>query len=187
MLFHSPWFSLEPYPEIALTDLLAPAAEKHRDRPAFINVDGTVHTFGQTWQACRRLGRFLQDNGIQKGDRVAIFSANCPEYFVAFYGTLFAGGVVTTLNPLYKEREVMHQLEDCGASAVFAMGALSPLVHSVREHLPSVEARLHHRGRLDARRGGAAPTRTRSRSTPGRTSPPSPTPPARPDCRRALC
>ncbi len=139
MLFHSPWFSLEPYPEIPLTDLLAPAAEMHRDRPALINIDGTTHTFGHTWQACRKLGRFLQDNGIEKGDRIAILSANAPEYFVAFYGTLFAGGVVTTLNPLYKEREVLHQLEDCGAKAIFAMGALSSIVHSVREHLPELK------------------------------------------------
>ena len=139
MLFHSPWFSLEPYPEIALTDLLAPAAESHRDRPALISVDGQAHTFGHTWQACRKLGRFLQDAGIEKGDRVAILSANAPEYFVAFYGTLFAGGVVTTLNPLYKEREVLHQLEDCGAKAIFAMGALSPIVSSVREHLPDLK------------------------------------------------
>ena len=113
-LFHSPWFSLEPYPEIALTDLLAPAAARHKERPAFITHEGEEHSFGKTWEGCRRLGRFLQDNGLQKGDRVAILSANCPEYFLAFYGTLFGGGAVTTLNPLYKEREVLHQLEDCG-------------------------------------------------------------------------
>src|SRR5687767_14417813 len=100
--YYSPWFSLEPYADISLTDLLAPSAKKYADRPALINFDGTTYTFGQAWEACRRLGRFLQDNGIQKGDRIAIFSANCPEYFVAFYGTLFAGGTVTTLNPLYK-------------------------------------------------------------------------------------
>jgi len=137
--FHSPWFSIAPYPEMPLTDLLAPAAENFRDRPALITHEGTEYTFGHTWEACRRLGRFLQDNGIQKGDRVAIFAANCPEYFVAFYGTLFAGGTVTTLNPLYKDREVLHQLEDCGASAVFAMGPLVPMVQQIREHLPSVK------------------------------------------------
>ncbi|HSP55275.1 MAG TPA: AMP-binding protein [Dehalococcoidia bacterium] len=143
MLFHSPWFSLAPYPEIPLTELLAPAAEMHRDRPALISLDGTIHTFGHTWQACRRLGRFLQDSGINKGDRVAILSANAPEYFVAFYGTLFAGGVVTTLNPLYKEREILHQLEDCGATAIFAMSALSPVVQGVREHLPDLKHIFH--------------------------------------------
>ncbi len=137
-LHYSPWFSLAPYAEIPLTDLLAPSAEKYKDRPALVNFDGTSYTFGQTWEACKRMGRFLQDNGIKKGDRIAIFSANCPEYFVAFYGTLFAGGVVTTLNPLYKERELLHQLEDCEASAIFAMEPLVPMVQQVREHLPKV-------------------------------------------------
>ncbi len=139
MLFHSPWFSLEPYPEVPLMELLAPAAERFQDKPAFISADGQVHTFGRVWQAARRLGRFLQDQGIEKGDRVAIFSANAPEYFVAFYGILFAGGTATTLNPLYKEREVLHQLEDCGARAIFCMAALQPLVHGVREQLPQLK------------------------------------------------
>src|SRR5437879_11460221 len=137
--FHSPWFSLAPYPEIALTDLLAPSAERYADRPAFINFDGRQHSFAEIWSACRRVGRFLQDNGIKKGDRVAIFSANCPEYFLAFYGTLFAGGVVTTLNPLYKERELLHQLEDCAASAIFCMGSLAPMAQQVREHVPTLK------------------------------------------------
>jgi acyl-CoA synthetase (AMP-forming)/AMP-acid ligase II len=139
MLYHSPWFSLEPYAEIALTDLLAASAERLRDKPAFITAEGQTHSFGDIWDASRRLGRHLQDSGVQKGDRIAILSANCPEYFTAFYGTLFAGGVVTTLNPLYKEREVLHQLEDCGARAVFGMGPLLPMVHGVREHLPELK------------------------------------------------
>jgi acyl-CoA synthetase (AMP-forming)/AMP-acid ligase II len=137
--FQSPWYSLEPYPEIALTDLLATSAVRFRDKPAFISVDGQAQTFGHIWETCRRLGRYLQDQGIEKGDRVAILSANATEYFLAFYGTLFAGGVVTTLNPLYKEREILHQLEDCGAKAVFAMQPLVPAVQQVREHLPGVK------------------------------------------------
>lgn len=137
--FYSPWFSLKPYPEVPLTDFLEPSAERFADKTAFVMADGPSYTFAQTWEACKRLGRFMQDSGIQKGDRVAIFAANCPEYFVAFYGTLFAGGTVTTLNPLYKEREVLHQLENCEASAIFAMGTLAPLVHGVREHLPNLK------------------------------------------------
>ncbi len=138
-LFHSPWYSIKPYPEVTLPDLLAPAAEMYRDKPALITHENTEYTFGQTWTACRKLGRFLQDNGIQKGDRVAIFSGNSAEYFIAFYAILFAGGTVTTLNPLYKERELLHQLEDAGASAIFAMGPLVPLVEKVREHLPALK------------------------------------------------
>jgi len=138
-LFHSPWFSIKPYPEVSLQDLLAPSAEMYRDRPALITHEATEYTFGQTWKACRKLGRFLQDNGIEKGDRIAIFSGNSAEYFIAFYATLFAGGTVTTLNPLYKDREVLHQLEDADASAVFAMGPLVPMIEAVREHLPNIK------------------------------------------------
>jgi len=139
MEFHSPWYTLQPYPELSLTDLLAPSADKFSDRPAFITVEGQVHTFAQIWEASRRMGRHLQDQGIEKGDRVAILSANSPEYFIAFYATLFAGGVVTTLNPLYKEREILHQLEDCGATAIFAMTPLMPAVEAAREHLPGLK------------------------------------------------
>jgi acyl-CoA synthetase (AMP-forming)/AMP-acid ligase II len=137
--FHSPWFTLEPYPEVSLPDFLAPFSVQYADKPALINFDGKTHTFSESWDSCRRLGRFLQDQGINPGDRVAIFSANSPEYFVAFFGILCAGATVTTLNPLYKERELLHQLEDCGASAIFAMGALSPIVGQVREHLPGLK------------------------------------------------
>ncbi len=138
-LFNSPWFSIEPYPELSLPDFLAPAADRYAERTALISFDGQTYSFAHTWESCRRLGRFLQDAGISKGDRVAIFSANSPEYFVTFFGILCAGATVTTLNPLYKERELLHQLEDCSATAIFAMGALSPIVESVRAHLPSLK------------------------------------------------
>ncbi len=139
MLFYSPWLSLEPYPQVPLTAFLEPSAKRFWDKPAFISAEGQVHTFGRTWEAAKRLGRLLQDRGIQKGDRVAILSANSPEYFVAFYGTLFAGGTVTTLNPLYKEREVVHQLEDCGAAAIFATTPLVPVANAAKEHLPRLQ------------------------------------------------
>ncbi len=139
MLFHSPWLSLEPYPAVSLTQFLEPSAVRFRDKPAFISAEGQVYTFGRTWEAAKRLGRLLQDRGVEKGDRVAILSANSPEYFVAFYAALFAGATVTTLNPLYKEREVIHQLEDCGAKAIFAMTPLLPVANAAKEHLPGLQ------------------------------------------------
>ncbi len=138
MIIHSPWASLEPYPHINLPEYLEHAVVRFRDKTAFINVDGAAYTFGQVWEAGQRLGRFLQDQGVQKGDRIAILSANIPEYVVAFQGIVQAGAVVTTLNPLYKEREILHQLEDCGASAIFTMRFLQTPIQAIREHLPSL-------------------------------------------------
>ena len=46
----------------------------------------------------------------------AIYCPNLPEYAVAFYGVLLAGGTNTTVNPLYTVEELAAQLRDAGAS-----------------------------------------------------------------------
>ncbi len=138
MIIHSPWASLDPYPHTTLPLFLERAAHRFHDKPCIINMDGTEYTFGRVVEAGQRLGRFLQDQGVQKGDRIAILSPNLPEYVVAFQGIVQAGAVVTTLNPLYKEREILHQLEDCGASAVFTLRFLQTPIQAIREHLPGL-------------------------------------------------
>lgn len=138
MLIHSPWLSLEPYPTVSLGRLMEAAVQRHPDKTAFIAVDGRQYTFADTWRAAVCLARLLQDDGLGKGERVAIFSPNSPEYFVALHAILAAGGTVTTMNPLYKEREVLQQLEDCQASSIFVARPLEPLVASVREQLPGL-------------------------------------------------
>jgi len=139
LLIHSPWASLQPYPTVTLPEYLEHSAYRFQDKTCLVNMDGTQYTFGQVWEAGQRLGRFLQDQGIQKGDRVGILSANVPEYVVAFQGIVHAGAVVTTLNPLYKQRELLHQLEDCDATAIFTMRFLQTPVQSLQEHLPNLK------------------------------------------------
>lgn len=67
----------------------------------------------------------LQRGGLQKGDRVAIVSANHVLYPVVFQGILLAGGVVTTLNPLYTVEEMRRQFDDCACR--FVVGNLAAL------------------------------------------------------------
>src|SRR3972149_12087472 len=117
MLIHSPWASLQPYPTFPLPEYLEHAAHRFESKPCLVNMDGTEYTFARIWEAGKRLGRFLQDQGIQKGDRVAVLSANLPEYVVAFQGIAHAGAIVSTLNPLSKQRELLPPLGDCAASA----------------------------------------------------------------------
>jgi acyl-CoA synthetase (AMP-forming)/AMP-acid ligase II len=85
------------------------------------------------------MARALQDAGIAKGDMVGIYAPNSAEYAVALHGALLAGATVTTLNPLYREREVEHQLADAGAKAVFTLGPLAPVIDAVKHELPKLE------------------------------------------------
>ncbi len=124
--------SLAPYPVQPVTEDLVATAQRYPHKIAFI--DGTSraeYTFAEILTASRRLGRHLQDAGIEVGDRVGIVATNSPEWAVVFFGTLFAGGTVTTLNPLYTEREIGEQFADSSPKAVFAIEATAPAVKAV--------------------------------------------------------
>ncbi|MGG3470944.1 long-chain fatty acid--CoA ligase [Neobacillus pocheonensis] len=74
----------------------------------------------------------LQQNQVQKGDRVAIMLPNCPQYVVSYYGALTAGAIVTQVNPMSVERELEYILKDSGAETIVVLDALYPRVKSVQ-------------------------------------------------------
>ena len=119
----SPHPSLAPYPEISLYELFRRSVDRWSDRIALVDgPSGAEHSFEAVGRAAARLGRRLQEDGVEPGDRVAIIAPNSPEWIVAFFGAQAAGATVTTLNPLYKRREIEHQLADSVPTVVFAGG-----------------------------------------------------------------
>ena len=60
---------------------------------------------------------------LQPGDVVGIFLYNSWEFCAAYHAATLAGCIPTLLNPLYREREVRHQLADSGAAILIADGA----------------------------------------------------------------
>jgi len=140
MIVSGYWPSQVPYEEIPLPELLRRSAERFGDKPALIGADGTTRTYRELWSYARKVARFLQDHGIEKGDKVGIFSPNHVDYASVFYGTLLAGATVTTLNPLYREREIEHQLDDAEAVALFVFSPMAEPVEAARRNLP----RLRH-------------------------------------------
>ncbi|WP_436376767.1 long-chain-fatty-acid--CoA ligase [Cytobacillus sp. BC1816] len=74
----------------------------------------------------------LQKNGVQKGSRVAIMLPNCPQYVIAYYGTLAAGAIVTQVNPMLVEREIEYIMNDSGAETLVVFDALYPRVKGVQ-------------------------------------------------------
>jgi long-chain acyl-CoA synthetase len=106
----------------------------------FRELDGLVNAFANA----------LRGLGIGKGDRVALFMTNRPEYVVAFFALARLGAVSSPMNPSYKEREVAYQLGDAQVVAVVVQQDLLPLVRAVRGEAP----RLKH---MIAVGPGAAP------------------------------
>ena len=138
-IHYSPRMSLAPYPVQRVTDDVVAAASCHPGKIAMIDgISGAEHTYSEILRAARRLGRALQDAGVGLGDRVAIVATNSPEWAVAFLGTLFAGGTVTTLNPLYTEREIAEQFKDSTPTVAFAVEATIPTVRAVWGDRPNL-------------------------------------------------
>ena len=136
MTVSSYWPSQAPYEEIPLPELARRAAEQFRDKPALIGADGTTRTYGRVLSDARKIARLLQDNGVEKGNKVGIFSPNHVDYAAVFYGSLLAGATVTTLNPLYTAHEIETQLADAEAVVLFAFSPMAAAAEEARRNLP---------------------------------------------------
>jgi long-chain acyl-CoA synthetase len=113
------------YPELPLWYLLEQSAQKYPSNVA-LEFMGYTLKYAQLWESARRFGQALRSLGMQEGERVAIMLPNCPQFVIAFYGTLTAGGVCVNVNPLYTPRELKHQLNDSGAETLVLLDMLWP-------------------------------------------------------------
>jgi PAS domain S-box-containing protein len=108
-------------PPLSLPEFLLLRAGELAGKPALIDgVTGRRVTYGELAEAAMRTAAGLAARGFGKGDVLAIWSPNIPEYAAAAYGAGLAGGIVTTINPLYNAIELVHQLRDSGARALVA-------------------------------------------------------------------
>lgn len=107
-------------PEHPLHELLVKAAKKHPGQTAII-FKGRKISYEELDKLTDAVAASLAANGFKKGDRAVIYMPNTPQFVISYYGILKAGGIVIATNPLYTERELEHQLSDCGAETVFVL------------------------------------------------------------------
>jgi long-chain acyl-CoA synthetase len=119
------------YPPIPVHQFLNDTAAKYPDNTALIFFDHKL-TYRQLNALVDKFAAGLQRLGVQKGDRVAVYMANCPQSVIAYYAILRAGGIVVPCNPLFVARELEHQLNDSGAKLVVCLGLLYPRVKEAR-------------------------------------------------------
>ena len=119
--------TVAPAPEIPDQDLASftlARCEELGDKPALIDgPSGRTITYAELRRQTTALAGALSKRGIGKGDVVAIYMPNLPEYAVIFHGVLRANATNTTANPLYTEHELAHQLADSGAKMLFTIEA----------------------------------------------------------------
>jgi len=134
------------YPPVPLDHLLAESAARHPDRPAILfgarlgrRILDRALSYEQLDGAVNHFAASLQELGLEKGDRVAILMPNCPQFVIAFFGILRAGGVAVPCNFLYSADEIAHQLHDAGAGIAVVLSPYYTKLCSAR-----AETRLRH-------------------------------------------
>ena len=106
-------------PETTLSHNLEVSAARYPHKPAIVFYD-SVLTYGQLKRQADAMAGYLQQRcGVQRGDRVLLFSQNCPQFVVAYYAILRAQAVVVPVNAMSMAPELQHFIDDSGARVAF--------------------------------------------------------------------
>jgi long-chain acyl-CoA synthetase len=108
---------INPDAYTTLVDMIEETFKKYPDQVAF-KCMGAQITFKQLDNLSYAFGAYLQQKGLEKGDKIALMMPNLIQYPIALFGALRAGLVVVNTNPLYTAREMHHQFKDSGAKAI---------------------------------------------------------------------
>ena len=101
----------------SIPELISDTCKKFKDKTSFINM-GSELSFSELDELSSDFASFLQQKGLQKGDRIALQMPNLLQYPIALFGALKAGLVIVNINPLYTPREMKHHLSNSGAKAI---------------------------------------------------------------------
>ncbi|PAT38168.1 long-chain-fatty-acid--CoA ligase [Vandammella animalimorsus] len=108
---------IDPDQYQSLNQLIDESMQNFRDKACYSYM-GKEFSFAQIDAQSAAFAAYLQGLGLKKGDRVAVMMPNVVQYPVAVIGVLRAGLVLVNVNPLYTARELEHQLNDSGATAI---------------------------------------------------------------------
>ena len=105
----------------SIVDVFQQSTAKYGDKPAFQNMGKTL-SYAEMGRLSTDFASYLQNVlKLPRGERVAIMMPNVLQYPVVLFGALQAGLVVVNTNPLYTPRELEHQLNDSGATAIVVL------------------------------------------------------------------
>ena len=130
--------SLE-YTTESLGDIFCRSMSELPDRPACWFMKREI-SFNEFKEYVQRFATFLQKNGLKKGDIVAINLPNCPQYIVAHFGTLLAGGAASGCSPLLSDTELAYQLNDSEAKFIITLDAVyENILKKILSDVPKLE------------------------------------------------
>jgi long-chain acyl-CoA synthetase len=118
-------------------DSLVAAAEMFSDKDVVIDEYGRA-TYGQLLESSLRFAAVLQEAGLERGDRVALYLDNTADCAAAVFGVLFAGGAFTVVNPQTKTDKLAYILNDSEATFLVTESHSAAIAEAAVASSPSV-------------------------------------------------
>ncbi len=126
-----PW--LERYPpglphdiepeHATMLDAFAATVERLPDRPALLYFDRAI-TFRELDELTDALAAGLRADGLEAGDRVALYLQNVPQFVLGMVAAWKAGGIAVSVNPMLRHKELAALLADSGATVLVCLESL---------------------------------------------------------------
>lgn len=107
------------YPNQPLQYLLENSAKNYPKKTAIIFQDKKL-SYEELNKISNKLANWLIKQGIKKGDRVALFMPNVPEFVICYFGIIKAGAIIVPCNFFYTKDELAYQLNDSEPKILFA-------------------------------------------------------------------
>lgn len=124
-------------PEQSAVEAFDEATERWKNRTAILFY-GRKISYRELRDHVDRFATALYDLGVRKGDKVALFLLNSPQFIIAYFGALKAGAIPTAISPLFVSEEIKYQIEDSGARIIVCQDILYQNVERTRAKLDAV-------------------------------------------------
>src|SRR5262245_55852105 len=110
-------------PQSSVPQAFDEATQRDPSRTAVVFYGRSI-SYRELREATDRLANALAKLGLKKGDRIALYLVNSPQFIIAYFAALKCGATVTPISPVYTSHEVKYQLQDSGARAVICQDVL---------------------------------------------------------------
>ena len=146
---------MPPFRDVTVGRLLTQLAQSIPDREALVYSDRDLRwTFRELEAEARLIARGLIGAGVQRGDRVAVWATNVPEWIVLQFALAKIGAILVTVNTSLRAREIEYLLRQSETSTLVTIAGFKGVDYmaEMREAAPAtVRSRVLHR-RFDVRR-----------------------------------
>jgi long-chain acyl-CoA synthetase len=156
-----PWLEFYPegvpemvdIPSQSVPEIFDDVTEKYGNKAALIFY-GRKISYRSLREMVDRFATALASLGVTKGDTVALYLLNCPQYVIAYFAALKVGAKVTPISPVYTSKEVKHQLEDSEADTIICQDIMydnvektgltlkNVILTGIAEYLPALKRLL---------------------------------------------